>query len=184
MYATHYDKLQTYHVENMLQLQYLNVDSFVLSMKSNDIVNALDTLQETQKMCDFSNSDKNQKLFSKELKKVTGLLKIETPKNIWLGDFVRLRSKLYACKTGNDYQKKLKGIQKSYSKNIEFDNILSVFNQIYEKECTQHLILSIIHDMFVQKVTKKSLSPFDDKREFINNIESIPFSNNVYAGSE
>ena len=81
-------------------------------------------------------------------------------------------------------KKKLKGIQKSDSKNIKFENIITVFNQIYEKGCTQHLILSLIHDIFMQKVTKKSLSRFDDKREFINNIESIPFSNNVYAESK
>ena len=111
MYETYYDKLQNYHVENMLQLQYLDVDSFVLSMKSNAIVNDLDTLQGTQKMFG-SNSDKHQKLFSNELKKVTDLLKIETPKNIWLDEFVRLRSKVYACNTGNDSQKKIKRYSK------------------------------------------------------------------------
>ena len=35
----------------------------------------------------------------------------------------------------------------------------------------------------MQKVTKKSLSPFDDKRNSINNIESIPYSKHVYAES-
>ena len=127
LYETNYDKLQNYHGENMLQLHYMDMDSFILIMKSNEIVKDLDTLQETQKMCDFSNSDKNQKLFSNELKKVTGLLKIETPKNIWLDEFVRLRSKVYACKTGKDYQKKLKGIQKSYDKNIKFENVITVY---------------------------------------------------------
>ena len=29
--------------------------------------------------------------------------------------------------------------------------------------------------MFMQKVTKNSLSSFDEKRKYINNIESIPW---------
>ena len=105
----------------------MDMDSFILIMKSNNIVKDLDTLQETEKMCDFSNSHKNQKFFSNEFKKVPCLLKIETPKNIWLDEFICLRSKEYAYKTGNDYQKKLKGIQNTYSKNMKFENIITVY---------------------------------------------------------
>ena len=31
--------------------------------------------------------------------------------------------------------------------------------------------------MYLQKITKNSLSAFDEKRKYINNIESIPWDN-------
>ena len=34
---------------------------------------------------------------------------------------------------------------------------------------------SINHDMFLQKVEKKTLNAFDEKRKYINETESIPW---------
>ena len=48
-------------------------------------------------------------------------------------------------------------------------------NQTYDKTCKQYCIRSHDHEMFLQKITKKSLSPFDDKRKYINNIQSTPW---------
>ena len=48
-------------------------------------------------------------------------LKIGTPKNIWIDEFVCLREKMYAFKCGDDSKKKLKGISKSQSKQIKFE---------------------------------------------------------------
>ena len=47
-----------------------------------------------------------------------GNFKIETPKNIWIDEFICLRSKMYAFKCGNDSENNLKGISKSQSKII------------------------------------------------------------------
>ena len=64
-------------------------------------------------MFDFSNLDKQHKLFSKEYKKIPGYLKIETPKSLDIDKFVCLRSKCYAHTTKLDgYDNKLKGIVK------------------------------------------------------------------------
>ena len=42
--------------------------------------------------------------------------KIETPKNIWIDEFIALRSNCYAFGCGDDIETKLKGISQSYSK--------------------------------------------------------------------
>ena len=45
-----------------------------------------------------------------------GRFEIETPKEIWIDQFVSLRSKMYAFKCGDDNKNKLKGVSNSYSK--------------------------------------------------------------------
>ena len=57
----------------------------------------------------------------KKIKKVIEFFKIETPKSIWIDEFICLRSKMYAYKCSNDSKNKLKGISKSQSKNIKFE---------------------------------------------------------------
>ena len=113
MYETHYDKLQPYFGQKNIQLHYLDTDRFVLSVNAKDIIRDLKNLGD---IFDFSNLDENHELFSNKNKKGIGKVKIETPKNIWIDEFVCLRSKMYAFKCGNDTKNKLKGISKSQSK--------------------------------------------------------------------
>ena len=112
MYETYYDKLQPYFGQEIIQLHYMDCDSFVLSIETENIINDLKNLED---LFDFSGLDKNHELFSNKNKKVVGKFKIETPENIWIDDFVALRSKCYAFKCGDNSKNKLKGISKSYS---------------------------------------------------------------------
>ena len=98
MYETYYDTLQPYFGQESLQLHYIDTDGMILSMKTKDIIKGLKNLEDT---FDFSNSDENHEIFCKKSRKVNGNFKIETPKNIWIGEFVCLRSKMYAFKCGN-----------------------------------------------------------------------------------
>ena len=93
MYETYYDTLQKYFSQENLQLHYVDTDGMILSMKTKDIIKDLKKLEN---IFDFSNLDKNHDLYSEKNKKVTGKFKIETPKNIWIDDFVCLRSKAYS----------------------------------------------------------------------------------------
>ena len=45
----------------------------------------------------------------------------------------------------------------------------------YQQECDNYILRSINHEMVLQKVKKSTLSIFDDKRCYINNIESKPW---------
>ena len=172
MYETYYDKLQPYFGQEKIQCHYMDCDTFVLSIETENIINDLKNLQD---LFDFSNLDKNHELFNNKNKKVVGKFKLETPKNIWIDEFVALRSKCYAFKCGNDSMNKLKVISNSQSKNIKFEEYYNcLFGREYQKECDNYILRSINHDMVLQKVKKSTLSIFDDKRCYINNIESKP----------
>ena len=127
MYYNHIFKNQN------IQLHYIDTDAFVLSLKTQDIIKDLKNLED---IFDFSNLDKNHELYSKKNKKVIGKFKIETPKNIWIDEFVCLRSKMYAFKCGNDSKNKLKGVSKSQSKNNKFEEYKKCLDgEEYQREC-------------------------------------------------
>ena len=97
----------------------------------------------------------------KKIKKVVGKFKIETPGSIWIDGFVCLRSKAYSFKCGGKNENNLGGISKSQSKNIKFEEYYNcLFGDDYQKECDNYIIKPINHEMFLQKVTKNSLSAF------------------------
>ena len=175
MYETYYDKLQKYFGIDGIQIHYQDTDAFIMSVMTMDIVYDLNKLQEQYKIFDFSNLNKEHKLFSNEFKKIPGYLKLETPKSIYIDKFVCLRSKCYAYISQlDDYENKFKGIIKGYKKETLFDQYYKcLMNQTYNKTCEQFCIRSHDHNMYLQQITKKSLSPFDDKRKYINNIQSI-----------
>ena len=174
MYETYYDKLQPYFGQENIQLHYMDCGSFVLSIETENIINDLKNLED---LFDFINLDKNHELFSNKNKKVVGKFKIETPENIWIDEFIALRSKCYAFKCGNDSKNKFKGISKSQSKNIKFEEYYNcLIGRENQYECDNYILRSINHEMVLQKVKKSILSIFDDKRCYINNIESKPWN--------
>ena len=154
MYETYYDKLQPYFRQENIQLHYMDTDSFILSVNTKDIIKDLKNLED---IFDFSNLDKNHELFSNKNKKVIGKFEIETPKNVFIDEFVCLRSKMYAfkCKYDTEDKNKLKGISKSQSKKIKFQEYYKcLFGKEYQKESDNFILRSINHDMVLQKVKK------------------------------
>ena len=96
-----------------------------MSVRTLDIVNDLNKLQDQYKKFDFSNLDKEHKFFSNEFKKKHGHLKIEIPNSLYIDKFVCLRSKCDAYTTElNSNDNKIKGIVKGYKKR---DIIRAVF---------------------------------------------------------
>ena len=102
----------------------MDTDSFILSMKTENIIEDLKKLED---MFDFSNLDKKHELVSNKNEKVMGKFKIETPKNIWIDEFVCPRGKMYSFKCGDDVKSKLKGISRSQSKHIKFEEYKKMF---------------------------------------------------------
>ena len=174
LYETYYDKLQPYFGQNYLHIHYMDTGSFVWSVNTKDNIKELKILED---IFDFSNLDKNLELFSNKNKKVIGKFEIETPKNIWIDEFVCLRGKMYAFKCGDDSKNKLKGVSKSQWKNINIEEFKKCLDgEEYQRECDNYIIRSISHEMVLQRVKKSTLSIFDDKRCFINNKESKPWN--------
>ena len=88
MYETYYDTLQPYFGQEKLQLHYIDTDGMILSMKTENIIKDLKNLED---IFDFMKSvklDENHELFSEKNKKVIGRFKLETPKNIWIDEFI------------------------------------------------------------------------------------------------
>ena len=103
MYETYYDKLQPYFGQEKIQLHYMDTDSFILSLNTKDLIKDLKNLED---IFDFSNLNKNHEVFSNKNEKVIGKFKLETPKSIWIDEFVCRRSKMYPFKCGNDIKNK------------------------------------------------------------------------------
>ena len=88
----------------------------------------------------------------KKYKKLIGFFKIETPKNIWIHEFICLRSKMYAFKSGDDIKNKLKGISKSQSKQINIEEYkICLHGEEYQRESNNYIIRSINREMHLQK---------------------------------
>ena len=126
----------------------------ILSMKTENIIKDLKNLEDK---FDFSNLDENHELFSNKNKKVIGKFKIETPKNVVINEFICLRSKAYSfkCKDEDENKNKIKGISKSQSKHIKFEEYKKCFDgEEYQRECDNYIIRSINHEMVLQEVKK------------------------------
>ena len=174
MYERYYDKLQPYFGQENIQLHYMDTESFVLSVNTRDNIKDLKNLED---IFAFSNLDENHELFSTKNKKVIGKFKIETPKNIWIDELICLGSTMYDFKCGDDSKKKLKRISKSQSKHIKFEEYQKRLDgEEYQRQSNNYIIRSIILEMHLQEVKISTLSFFDDKRCYINNIESKPWN--------
>ena len=121
----------------------MDTDSFVLSISTKDVIKDLKNYED---FFDFSNLDENHDQVSNKNMTILGKLKIETPKKIWIDEFICLRSKTYAFKSGDDSKSKLKGISKSQSKHIKFkEYIKSLDGKEYQRERNIYIIRSFSH---------------------------------------
>ena len=108
-------------------------------------------------------------------KKMTVKFEIEAPKNIWIDEFVRLRSKMYSFKCGDDSKNKLKGVSKFQPKHIKFEEYRKCPDgEEDQKEYNNYILRSVNHEMHLEEVRKSTLSIFNDKRCCVNETENKP----------
>ena len=137
-YETYYDNIQPYFGEKKKRIQYLDTDSLVLSVSTKDILKDLKNFVDS---LDFSKLNESHEVFSSKNRKVLGRYKTKTPKSISTDEFVALRSKCYAIKCGVDSKNKLKGISKSQTKVIKFEEKYNcLFGGKFQHECDNYLI--------------------------------------------
>ena len=114
-------------------------------------------------------SIKNEKFFGK--------LEIENPNNVFVEEFFCLRSKVYSFESGSENKNVLPGICKSQSKNVKFEEVYNcLVGGDYEKESDTHIIKSIRHKTYLQKVRESTFSLFDEKQCYQKEIESLPWN--------
>ena len=68
-------------------------------MNTKEINKALKNLE---LLFGFGSLSKNLEIFSNKNEKVLGIFKLETPKMIWIDEFVCVRSNMFAFKCGDD----------------------------------------------------------------------------------
>ena len=162
MYDFHYNHMMEKYGPERAKLLFIDTDSLTYHITAEDLYQ---DMKEDQHLYDTSNYSKDHFLFSEVNKKVIGKFKDETgglPIVEWIG----LRAKMYSMMTDDGKEKKTgKGIKKSVLKkemrHQDFKDCLM------EKREFQHSMMNFRskqHQLFTVKQTKKSLSPFDDKR--------------------
>ena len=131
---------------------------------------------------DFSELDENHELYNSINKKVIGKMKIETSPIFELDNFIALTSKSYSF----SYKNAQKTVQKSKQEEIQHTPIYSQFiNSLFNSEtttATNYSIRSNAHSLTVQKQDKLALNPFDDKRVYLNPIQSLLWDKHVQSG--
>ena len=117
-------------------------------------------------MFDFRNYQKDSKLFGETNKKVIGKIKDQSEGKI-IGEFVGLKSKMYSM-LSNDGKKSItaKGVNTATEFN-EFKDTLFDKKVVRRK---MKRIQSKKHKIATCEIDKISLSCFDDKRFFLNNV--------------
>ena len=128
---------------------------------------------------DFSNYSENHDLYSIQNRKKPGFFKDECAGNI-IKSFVGLRSKMYSIKMDNDLAdeyKIAKGVSRSVIANdLTFQNYVDCLFGNNQVEHSFSSIQSKDHKVFTGKQKKICLSPFDDKRFLLNNIDTLPYA--------
>ena len=120
MYEFWYDYMKP-KCDNNVTLCYMDTDSFIMDMKTNDFYK--DIANDVENRFDTSNYEANRPLPMGKIKKVIGLMKDELGGKI-ITHFVTLRPKTYSCLTDDGKEdKKAKGTEKcAIKKMIKFND--------------------------------------------------------------
>ena len=162
MYEFWYDYMKPKY-NNDVKLCYMNTDSFIMNIKTNDFYK--DISNDVENRFDTSNYEVNRHLPTGKNKKVIGLMKDELGGKI-ITEFVTLRPKTYSFLTDDGREdKKAKGTKKCIIKNkIKFNDYKKcLFNDELILKSQQRFI-SKTHDVYTENINKIALSNNDDKR--------------------
>ena len=152
-----------------IRLLATDTDSLIVYIETEDVYEDMkDSIEH------YDTSDYKLEGMPWKNKKVPGLFKDEYL-GIPIREFVGLRSKMYALRTDASEKKVGKGIPKvnlEKKRFMEYKDVL--FNEKVTKE-TIHNIVSSRLQLYTSKNIKIGLSPYDDKRYLVDNINTLPF---------
>ena len=168
---------------NDLHLLYMDTDSFIFSC-SSDVYGLVSKFPSRFDTSNFP-SPPNPFGITPQNKKVLGLFKDECAGDA-LVEFVGLRPKMYAFSTlSNQTSCRAKGVGRSVVKNYSLSDYKACFFGVDEtsgdvaantlRYDLQTLIRSKSHQIFTLQINKQSLRAFDDKRFWIDNLQSLPW---------
>ena len=178
IYKFWYDHLKNKY-NDKVELIYTDTDSFIIEVQTNDIYK---DMHDNKNLYDFSEYPKNHPNFDMSNKKVLGKFKDELNSKI-ITEFIALKPKMYSFEytSRTEYnnntliknENKCKGVKKSVDlKHDEYKQSLFTEKIIYKEFYNLQLNKQYI---CLDKINKIALNPFDSKRYWINNINSVPY---------
>ena len=170
MYEFHYDYMKQKYDDDKLKLCYMDTDSLIYSIKTEDFYK--DIADDVEARFDTSGYVPDRPLPVGKNKKVMGLMKDELGGEI-MREFVSSRPKMYSYKVGNSEPKKYKGIKKCVvKKTISFDDYKRCLFSGEQSHRSQLLFRSHKHEVRTLEVNNLALRREDDKRISINEVAS------------
>ena len=173
MYEFHYDYMTQKYSSNRLQLCYLDTDSLVYRIQtedfyediSEDVPARFDTIGDIPDRSPEGDRAQRRPLPIGLNKKIIGLTKEELG-GIIMTEFIALRPKLYSYKVLNGAEsKKCKGIKKCVvKKTLTFEDYKSCLFNSDTFYRSQLMFRSMKHEIFTIEVNKVALNRDDDKR--------------------
>ena len=172
MYQFWYDHLKNKY-NNKVELIYTDTDSLIIQVETDDIYK---DMFEDNNLYDFSEYPKNHPNYNIINKKVLGTFKDELKSRI-ITEFIGLKPKMYSfnfIENNIEINKNIhKGIKNSISlKHDEYKRSLYKEELIYKEFYNLQLNKQ---NIYLDKINKIALNPFDSKRNWINNINSLPY---------
>ena len=149
----------------------MDMDSLIYDIETDDFYK--DIAEDIKDRFDMSRYNPNWPLPVLLNKKVIGLMKDELGGEI-MTEFVTLRPKMYAYKTGESESKKCKEIKKCVvEKTISFEDYKNCLLSKETSYRSQLMFRFSKHEVRTSEVNKLELSRDDDKRITINGINSL-----------
>ena len=170
MYEFWYNHLKVKYGDK-IQLIYTDTDSFVIEVETEDIYK---DMYEDSHLYDFSEYPKDHPNYSLNNKKVYGIFKDELNGKI-ITEFTAVKPKMYSYEYIDSYTILNKNKQKGVCvdlKHNEYKRALYKEELIYKKFYNLQLSKQKI---YLDKINKIALNPFDSKRHWIDNINSVPY---------
>ena len=171
MYQFWYDHLKNKY-NDKVELIYTDTESFMIEVQTDDIYK---DMYENKNQYDFSKYPENYPNFDMFNKKVLGKFKDELKSKI-ITEFVALKPKMYSFEFIDnpliENKNKYKGVKEPVDlKHDEYNQPLFNEEIIYKEFYNLQLNKQ---NIFLDKINKIALNPFDSKRYWINNINSVP----------
>ena len=171
MYEFHYDYMKRKYNESDLNLLYMDTDSLVYDIKTEDFYK--DIMEDVETRFDTSGYVPGRPLPIEKNKKVIGLMKDELGGKI-MKEFISLRPKMYSYRVEEQEPKKCKGIKKCVvKKTISFEDYKRCLFEGINIHRSQMMFRSKKHKIKTLEVNKLALSRGDDKRISIDGIASL-----------
>ena len=173
MTGYHYDKIVPYFGRDNVFLQYIDTDSFVWLIFTNDLYH---DLLEFKDDFDFSSYSSDHPLYNTVNKSVRGKWKDEKSGHI-IEECVFLRAKCYSMKMVDNKNDSMAaaGVRKAAQGLLTHRDYKDALFESTSLYVNQMRFGSVNHQMFTYRESKCALRPFDDKRYQINKFDSIPY---------